>query len=365
MAFDTLSDSYDRKYPPRCPRDDSKCTFDSPIEPTQTFGSFSFTTAKSIDIAWDVIAGRGGQWLLGCITYKASLAGLVHVMESSPVSYELYASLAFRGNTATTLIALYKRVFSTRKYLPRMIWLCYSVGYIIAFPTLMAALTGYSSIWESKIILKGSADHMLFDEFLGNCTVISNSTKVSNSTRVGNDTHLVDNSDIDNAVDVWFKHDLPDYWLEYKGQTYDQEFFQDSDKHCYSVPGTGYGYGFSVPIWIAVSFLQIVWSYGTYGLWVDANRKGQLNQTGRNLGTYRAVIDLGEALAEDLGTKTCGYPEGKLERALRKHPGLRYYQDSIGSHLHIGISSRGHEGGRVDLRVMEDTEGGLGVSGRH
>jgi hypothetical protein len=43
------------------------------------------------------------------------------------------------------------------------------------------------------------------------------------------------------------------------------------------------------------------------------NRKSELCQKGRQLGKYRAVVDLAEAIRYDLGNDICAYSEKELE----------------------------------------------------
>lgn len=284
-----------------------------------TWGEFSFATVKFIDIAWDVIVGRGGQALMVFICYKVHLGGLVHIMESSPVSYELYTVLTFAGGSITTLIALVKRIFSTRRYLARMIWLFLSTIYVVLFPTLMAAMTGYVSFPETWIVLKGGGGLVTYDDF-------------QNELNIGNNT--------------WGR-------LMYDGIEYNM-FNYLSNNTCFTRNTNRYKYGMSTDMWLIVSVSQAIWVFGTYGLWVDSNRKSQLNQAGRNIGTYRAVIDLGGALAEDLGPETCAYSEKGLEKRLSKRGlGLKYYQSSGGAAQYIGLSSGKHEG-QIDLDIARN-----------
>lgn len=86
-----------------------------------TCGDSDFVTVKITNIAWDLILGRGGQLLMAFVSWKVALAGLVQVIESSPVSYQLYTALLFNGNTFTALWALCARIFTSERYLPGMI----------------------------------------------------------------------------------------------------------------------------------------------------------------------------------------------------------------------------------------------------
>lgn len=288
-----------------------------------TWGNFSLATAKSIDIAWDLVVGRGGQALIALICYKVHLEGLIHVMESSSVSYELYTALVFSNTSLVTFIALVKQILSTRTYLARMLWLLFSTVYTILFPTLMAALTGYSSIKVCWIVLKDEGGFTRWDEFFDQAKQIA----------------AANTSDRENYGDI------PVYL--YNGANYTYDYY--NNRTTFSLVTDRYGYGVFPFITMVVMSLHCVWVYGTYGLWVDSNRKSQLSQAGRSVGTYRAVIDLGDVLAQDLGTTTCAYSEKQLREHLsKKNLGLKYYQSSNRSTQYIGLTS-GNYGGRIDL----------------
>jgi hypothetical protein len=57
------------------------------------FGNYSYSTARLIDLLWDVIVSRCGQALLGWVSYKVYTAALMQIMETHPISYDLYMSL--------------------------------------------------------------------------------------------------------------------------------------------------------------------------------------------------------------------------------------------------------------------------------
>jgi hypothetical protein len=68
-------------------------SFSTVLNIDHPFGVLSFGMAKFIDLVWDIVISRGGQALLGWITYKVYTAALMKIMETHIVSYDLYASL--------------------------------------------------------------------------------------------------------------------------------------------------------------------------------------------------------------------------------------------------------------------------------
>lgn len=66
--------------------------------PNLSFGALSFTQAKTIDVAWDLVVGRGGQVALAWVNWKVWNAWVVWEMERWGVGY--------RVGTAVSLNAL-------------------------------------------------------------------------------------------------------------------------------------------------------------------------------------------------------------------------------------------------------------------
>jgi hypothetical protein len=118
--------------------------------PNLSFGAMTFTQVKVIDIAWDLTIGRGGQVLLAWVNYRVFNEWLVYHIECHPTSYKLYAAVAFKTTSMSTLGVLGKEFFSFGKGTWKRFfrWLgilsmLLSTLYVLSFPTLMAAMTGY------------------------------------------------------------------------------------------------------------------------------------------------------------------------------------------------------------------------------
>jgi hypothetical protein len=126
--------------------------------PNLSFGAMTFTQVKVIDIAWDLIIGRGGQLLLAWANYRVFNEWLVYHMEMHHTSYKLYAAVAFETTTMGTLGVLgkeflafgagtWKRLFRWLAILSMLL----STFYVISFPTLMAAMTGYIATYKPYV----------------------------------------------------------------------------------------------------------------------------------------------------------------------------------------------------------------------
>jgi hypothetical protein len=73
------------------------------FKPNLSFGSMTFTQVKVIDIAWDLLVGRGGQLLLAWVNYRVFNEWLYFHMELHKTSYKMYTTIAF---STTSLAAL-------------------------------------------------------------------------------------------------------------------------------------------------------------------------------------------------------------------------------------------------------------------
>ena len=123
--------------------------------PNLSFGNMKFTTAKIIDVGWDLFVGRGGQLLLAMVNYRVFNEWLVYHMELHLTSYKLYAAVAFETTTMSTLGVLGKEflAFGQPKWIRFFRWLAIlsmflSTLYVLSFPTLMAAMTGYLTTYR-------------------------------------------------------------------------------------------------------------------------------------------------------------------------------------------------------------------------
>jgi hypothetical protein len=118
--------------------------------PNLSFGAMSFTQVKVIDIAWDLLVGRGGQLALAWVNWRVFNEWVVWHCEQHFTSWKMYAAVAFETTTLGTLGVLLKECISYGKGTWKRFfrWLALvsmflSTLYVLSFPTLMAAMTGY------------------------------------------------------------------------------------------------------------------------------------------------------------------------------------------------------------------------------
>ena len=120
--------------------------------PNLSFGTLSFTHVKVIDIAWDLCVGRGGQVLLAWVNYRVFNEWIVWHMECHLTSYKFYAAVAFETTSLGTLGVLGKEFLAGgngnagwRGFVRWLAVFCMLISglYVLSFPTLVAAMTGY------------------------------------------------------------------------------------------------------------------------------------------------------------------------------------------------------------------------------
>lgn len=131
------------------------------------------------------------------------------------------------------------------------------------------------------------------------------------------------------------------------------------------IPEQYFVWGWSSLLLYITLGLQLAWTLGMLGVWLDANINSQLCRKGRKVrGYFRAAADISEAMRETLGDEFCAYSESDIARELEKeHNGLRYYTSYVkdsGDISHIGISSTRRDG----LYLRDDVIYGASTTGR-
>ena len=132
---------------------------------TLGFGSFDFSTAKNIDIFWDLVVSRLGQAALAWVVYRVFRKSLLFSMERYPARYDTFVSMAYTTTTPTALWVYCRdlKTWTTRR--PRPVrWiltiyaLVFSTAYVLAFPTMTSAMTGYQAESVAMVPLHSTYD---------------------------------------------------------------------------------------------------------------------------------------------------------------------------------------------------------------
>ncbi|KAK2597903.1 hypothetical protein N8I77_012656 [Diaporthe amygdali] len=114
-----------------------------------TFGNFTFTQAKIIDVAWDTTIGQGGRLLHGWILYRCVMRRLlIYAMENYHVTCRYYLTVSWSRASFESLCGILKDFLFvqglTNFYCT--ILLIYALGYTLLFSLLWSTATGYLSL---------------------------------------------------------------------------------------------------------------------------------------------------------------------------------------------------------------------------
>lgn len=114
-----------------------------------TFGNFTFTHAKLIDVAWDTTIGQGGRLLHGWILYRCVMRRLlIHAMEKYCVNYKYYLTISWSRASFESLYVILADFFSMQGI--TSFWctllLIYALIYTLLFSLLWSTATGYVSL---------------------------------------------------------------------------------------------------------------------------------------------------------------------------------------------------------------------------
>ncbi|KAJ3560864.1 hypothetical protein NPX13_g9159 [Xylaria arbuscula] len=114
---------------------------------TFAFGSLTFTEAKVIDTTWDILVGRVGQGILAYFSWHTFADYATISMETTPMTYSTFTILFTEKSPAFTSlcqllveVTRYRRLRSKRA----TAWVIMSMLFVLAWPTLIAAMTGYT-----------------------------------------------------------------------------------------------------------------------------------------------------------------------------------------------------------------------------
>lgn len=102
--------------------------------------------------------------------------------------------------------------------------------------------------------------------------------------------------------------------------------------------------GFSSILLYIILGLQIIWTFGMFCVWLDANIASELVRNGRTIrGPFRAAADLVEAMNETLGHEYCAYSDTEISKELERSGDKLQYntisEDDRNGLLHVGMTT--------------------------
>ncbi|KAF2418267.1 hypothetical protein EJ08DRAFT_654357 [Tothia fuscella] len=262
---------------------------ESLLAPDVTFGNFTITEVRLIDLSWNLAAGRGLQASMAFFTYKSACAGLLRLAEGVPVSYRAFEAITISRVSFTAIAALARAVWSTRYWRAKFTFafVLLSTIFIMILPTLFDIMTGY--VQNSSELCELFADNSIVSTLRTNDSSTLEADRATSTCYVMRP--VMNNAPVGRLL---------------------------------CVPDTGYRWGCSA-IWLIINTcLMSFWAFGSYGIWVDAHRFSVLHRNGRKLGTWRAITDLAKAIEEDVGSSLSGYSNEELEKEVDAAPPVMY-----------------------------------------
>jgi hypothetical protein len=129
----------------------------------RTFGQFTFSQVKTIDVVWDVVIGRGVQLVAWWVGYVVFSDALLRAIERHPASFRIFQRIALEGPSLISLWTLVKELWCAKskktKALFFYMWL--ATLYIISIPMFLSAMTGYDSTSIAWVNLDDSSNNIV------------------------------------------------------------------------------------------------------------------------------------------------------------------------------------------------------------
>jgi hypothetical protein len=111
------------------------------------------------------VIGRGGQAVFTFCAYHAFTKALVRSMETSSVSYGIFKTITLSDVSLSGLFILCRDFASNARLREKLaiLWIITSASFILIFPTLASAMTGYSA--NSKAFIQSEGQLIPFSAF--------------------------------------------------------------------------------------------------------------------------------------------------------------------------------------------------------
>ncbi|KAK4175469.1 hypothetical protein QBC36DRAFT_189827 [Triangularia setosa] len=128
----------------------------------------SFAEVKVIDLAWDLIIGRAGQALLAWVSWKAFTSYVAVMIQKRPTTYAAYYTTFIKQETSLATIYRLIGELGPRNILDSkvvMVFVVFTLNFILAFPTMASAMTGYSASTEAFVQNTNNKDYIKYSSF--------------------------------------------------------------------------------------------------------------------------------------------------------------------------------------------------------
>ncbi|KAH7003080.1 hypothetical protein EDB82DRAFT_482564 [Fusarium venenatum] len=131
------------------------------FEVTLGWGELDFTSAKLIDVTWDLVVGRGGQAIMSLIVWRVFTEYLEVSLATKPATYTTIWLLRFYQDTSVlSSVRLFFQFFRRGLASKLAMWIIVmTLSFILSFPTIAGSMTGYAAFNDPFIT---SSDDRLF-----------------------------------------------------------------------------------------------------------------------------------------------------------------------------------------------------------
>lgn len=110
--------------------------------------------------------GRCGQAIMAFISYQVFTKALLQSAETSPVTYDTFCTIALRDVSLAGLFVLCRDAFYKRGLRTNLtlLWIVISASFVLIFPTLVGAMTGYSVNTQASVLARDGREITKFSE---------------------------------------------------------------------------------------------------------------------------------------------------------------------------------------------------------
>ncbi|KAK0744565.1 hypothetical protein B0T21DRAFT_280580 [Apiosordaria backusii] len=138
------------------------------FEITLKTSQMSFAEVKVIDLIWDLVIGRAGQALLAWVSWKVFASYVAVMIQKRPTTYSAYFTIFVKQETSFTTIYRLIRELGPQNILGSkavMVFVIFTLNFILAFPTMASAMTGYAASVEAFIQDRNSEGYIKYSTF--------------------------------------------------------------------------------------------------------------------------------------------------------------------------------------------------------
>jgi hypothetical protein len=346
----------------------------------------SFVNAKIIDVAFNVVVGRGGQACLAWIAYRVYTDVLIRIAENGKIRYDLFAAISLCPNQIRTIGTAVASVSSTQNLRTKFMlaWTMLAMLYVLAYPTLLSAATSLVGATTTSIQLNNNGTVPL-DAYIATASYSFADNGLDNEP----DPWIVPVADItrigiaSNVCNIMVFSNHPYSGLDGNAVTANQTTFTLSNKtqtscgfyygnYFYPVDmsvegasvnqllanqvlclpdGHNYQWGASWELLVMLLILQIIWSLSMLFMWIEVTKNSQLVRRGRKMGTWRAILDLAGPLLIRLGPGNGMYNQEELSDSVR-HISHVHYEAKVEEMEDGGYSQDVHLVSSFDTAVI-------------